>query len=45
MTIEQAQTARPTRDVDTRYGKGHRAWTTSMFVAAIYENLTKWLSR
>ena len=39
MTIEQVQTARPTRDFDTRYGKETGAWTTNMFVEAVYRSL------
>ena len=41
MTVEQVQAARPTRDFDTRYGKETGAWTTSMFVEAVYHSLKK----
>ena len=41
MTIEQVKAARPTRDFDTRYSKDTGAWTTSMFVEAVYQSLKK----
>lgn len=41
MTLEQVKAARPTRDWDTRYGKETGAWTTSMFVEAVYQSLRK----
>lgn len=41
MTVEQVKAARPTRDFDTRYGKDTGAWTTSMFVEAVYQSLKK----
>jgi cyclase len=41
MTVEQVKAARPTRDFDTRYGRETGAWTTSMFVEAVYQSLKK----
>jgi hypothetical protein len=41
MTVEQVHAARPTRDFDTRYGKTTGAWTTNMFVEAVYQSLKK----
>lgn len=41
MTLEQVKAARPTRDYDGRYGKDSGAWTTDMFVEAVYESLRK----
>lgn len=40
MTLEQIQTARPTREYDTRYGRDTR-WTAAMFVEAVYQSLMK----
>ena len=37
MTLEQVKAARPTRDWDARYGKDTGAWTTGMFVEAVYK--------
>jgi cyclase len=39
MTIDQVITARPTRDYDGRYGTTSGAWTTDMFVTAVYSSL------
>lgn len=39
MTLEQVQAARPTRDYDPRYGSDRGFWTTSKFVAAVYQSL------
>jgi len=39
MTLQQVQTARPTLDFDGRYGSTTGAWTTSMFIEAVYNNL------
>jgi glyoxylase-like metal-dependent hydrolase (beta-lactamase superfamily II) len=39
MTVEQVKAARPTRDWDARYGRDTGAWTTSMFVEAVYQSL------
>jgi hypothetical protein len=41
MTVEQVKAARPTRDFDTRYSKDTGAWTTNMFVEAVYQSLKK----
>src|SRR5204862_7105105 len=37
MTLEQVKAARPTRDYDARYGAASGAWTTEMFVEAVYK--------
>jgi glyoxylase-like metal-dependent hydrolase (beta-lactamase superfamily II) len=39
MTFEQVKAARPTRDYDARYGAASGAWTTDMFVEAVYRTL------
>jgi glyoxylase-like metal-dependent hydrolase (beta-lactamase superfamily II) len=39
MTVEQVKAARPARDYDPRYGKDTGAWTTSMFLEAVYQSL------
>ena len=39
MTLEQVQAAKPTADYDPRYGATTGAWTTGMFVEAVYRNL------
>jgi len=41
MSVEQVQAARPTRDYDPRFGSDRGFWTTSKFVAAVYESLKK----
>jgi len=41
MTLEQVQAARPTRDYDPRYGSDRGFWTTSKFVAAVYQSLKR----
>ena len=41
MTLEQIKMARPTLDYDGRYGSTTGAWTTDMFVEAVYRNLSK----
>lgn len=38
-TIEQVKAARVTADYDTRYGANTGAWTTDMFVEAVYASL------
>jgi glyoxylase-like metal-dependent hydrolase (beta-lactamase superfamily II) len=38
-TLEQVQTAKLTADYDTRYGTNTGAWTTAMFVEAVYRSL------
>jgi hypothetical protein len=40
-TLDQAKTARPTADYDTRYGATSGPWTTDMFVEAVYRSLTR----
>jgi cyclase len=40
MTLEQVRAARPTRDYDPRYGRTSGAWTTDMFVEAVYRSLS-----
>ena len=39
MTLGQVKAARPTLDYDGRYGAKTGAWTTDMFVEAVYRNL------
>jgi len=39
MTLEQVKAARPTMDFDRRYGSTTGAWTTDMFVEAVYRSL------
>ena len=39
-TREQAKAAQVTADYDTRYGATSGAWTTDMFVDAVYTGLT-----
>jgi glyoxylase-like metal-dependent hydrolase (beta-lactamase superfamily II) len=41
MTLEQVKAARPTRDYDSRYGATTGAWTTDMFVEAVYRSLSE----
>jgi hypothetical protein len=41
MTLEQVKAARPTLDFDRRYGSTTGAWTTDMFVEAVYRSLRK----
>jgi glyoxylase-like metal-dependent hydrolase (beta-lactamase superfamily II) len=41
MTLAQVKAARPTRDWDGRYGKTTGAWTTDMYVEAVYRSLGK----
>jgi glyoxylase-like metal-dependent hydrolase (beta-lactamase superfamily II) len=45
MTLEQIQKAEPTRGYTRRYGASSGAWTTEMFVDAVYASLTKGGSR
>jgi glyoxylase-like metal-dependent hydrolase (beta-lactamase superfamily II) len=40
MTVQQVKAARPTLDYDSRYGATTGAWTTDMFVEAVYRSLT-----
>ena len=39
MTLQQVKAARPTLDFDGRYGATTGAWTTDMFVEAVYRTL------
>jgi glyoxylase-like metal-dependent hydrolase (beta-lactamase superfamily II) len=39
MTLDQVKAARPTLDFDGRYGATTGAWTTNMFVEAVYSSL------
>ncbi len=39
MTIEQVKAARPSLDFDGRYGSTTGAWTTNMFIEAVYKSL------
>jgi hypothetical protein len=39
LTLEQVKAARPTLDYDPRYGSDTGAWTTAMFVEAIYNEM------
>jgi glyoxylase-like metal-dependent hydrolase (beta-lactamase superfamily II) len=39
MTLDQVHAARPTMDFDARYGATGGAWTTDMFVEAVYRSL------
>ena len=40
-TLEQVKAAKPTLDYDFRYGSTTGAWTTDMFVEAIYREVSK----
>ena len=40
MTLDAIKAARPTLDFDPRYGSNSGSWTTSMFVDAVYQNLS-----
>ena len=39
MKLDQVKAERPTRDYDSRYGAASGAWTTDMFVEAVYNTL------
>jgi cyclase len=39
-TLEQVMEARPTLDYDARYGSKTGAWTTDMFIEAVYRSLS-----
>jgi glyoxylase-like metal-dependent hydrolase (beta-lactamase superfamily II) len=41
MTLAQVRGARPTRDYDSRYGAATGAWTTDMFVEAVYRSVSR----
>ena len=38
-TLAEVKAARPTRDYDGRYGATTGAWTTDMFIEAVYRDL------
>ena len=40
-TLEQVKAAHPTMDYDPRFGTNMGAWTTDMFVEAVYKSLSK----
>jgi len=40
MTLEQVKSAQPTIDYDARYGRDTGPWTTSMFIEAIYKEVS-----
>jgi glyoxylase-like metal-dependent hydrolase (beta-lactamase superfamily II) len=40
LTLEQVKVARPTLDYDARYGATSGAWTTDLFVEAVYRSLS-----
>lgn len=40
-TLEQAKSAWPTADYDTRYGATIGPWTTDMFVEAVYRTVRR----
>ena len=40
-TLEQVKAARPTQDFDPLYGSDSGAWTTDMFVEAVYKSLSQ----
>jgi glyoxylase-like metal-dependent hydrolase (beta-lactamase superfamily II) len=39
MTLPQVRAARPTLDYDARFGTDQGAWTTAMFIEAVYRGL------
>ena len=39
MTLDQVKAAKPTTDYDPRYGTNTGAWTTDMFVEAVYRTV------
>src|SRR5262245_38961601 len=39
MTLQQIKAAKPTKDYDPRYGTTTGAWTTDMFIEAVYQSL------
>ncbi len=41
LTLAQVKAARPTLDYDGRYGSATGAWTTDMFIEAVYRNLAE----
>jgi cyclase len=45
MTLEQIKAAQPTRGFTRRYGSSKGAWTTDMFVEAVYAGVAKEVKR
>jgi glyoxylase-like metal-dependent hydrolase (beta-lactamase superfamily II) len=41
MTLDQIKAARPTLDYDGRYGSDTGAWTTAMFIEAMYREFSQ----
>lgn len=41
MTLDQVKAAKPTLDYDGRYGADKGAWTTAMFIEAVYRDLAQ----
>ena len=41
-TLEQIKAARVSLDFDGRYGSTTGAWTTDMFIEAVYRSLQNW---
>jgi len=41
MTLDQVKAARPALDYEGRYGSETGAWTTAMFVEAVYKDLSR----
>jgi len=41
LTLDQVKAARPTLEYDSRYGSDTGPWTTSMFIEAVYKNLSQ----
>jgi len=39
MTLQQIKAAKPTKDYEPRYGSTAGAWTTDMFIEAVYQSL------
>jgi hypothetical protein len=41
MSLDQVKAAKPTLDYDGRYGADKGAWTTAMFIEAVYRDLSQ----
>jgi len=41
LTLEQVKASKPTLDYDARWGATSGAWTTDMFIEAVYKDLSK----
>jgi cyclase len=41
LTLDQVKAAKPTLDYDRHYGSDTGAWTTAMFIEAVYKDLSK----